>query len=184
MRARLESKTDETFRQELEKLYREKNQKIYRAAYGVTGNRQDAKDALQNVFLRLIQRPPSSDFKKNPEGYLCRVGINDARSIGRRQERQKLADVDVNDLDIPLTAAIWGGDGDTEHLEDLDRRLRFARDQLDPYLAALVTLHYDLKCKAKVIAKICRRTRPAIFMSLRRARRELGKLMSTPGGTQ
>ena len=73
MRARLERKTDETFRQELEKLYREKNQKIYRAAYGVTGNRQDAKDALQNVFLRLIQRPPSSDFKKNPEGYLCRA---------------------------------------------------------------------------------------------------------------
>src|SRR5437867_977194 len=134
MRARLESKTDETFRQELEKLYREKNQKIYRAAYGVTGNRQDAKDALQNVFLRLIQRPPSSDFKKNPEGYLCRVGINDARSIGRRQERQKLADVDVNDLDIPLTAAIWGGDGDTEHLEDLDRRLRFAREQLEAEL--------------------------------------------------
>ena len=92
--------------------------------------------------------------------------------------------MDVNDLDIPLTAAIWGGDGDTEHLEDLDRRLRFARHQLDPYLAALVTLHYDLKCKAKVIAKICRRTRPAIFMSLWRARRELGKLMSTPGGTQ
>jgi len=146
MRARLESKTDETFRQELEKLYWEKNQKIYRAAYGVTGNRQDAKDALQNVFLRLIQRPPSSDLKKNPEGYLCRVGINEARSIGRRQERQKLADVDVNDLDIPL--------------------------------------HYDLKCKAKVIAKICRRTRPAIFMSLWRARRELGKLMFTPGGTQ
>jgi len=55
MRARLESKTDETFRQELEKLYREKNQKIYRAAYGVTGNRQDAKDALQNVFLRLLR---------------------------------------------------------------------------------------------------------------------------------
>ena len=49
MRARLERRTDETFRQELEKLYREKNQKIYRAAYGVTGNRQDAKDALQNV---------------------------------------------------------------------------------------------------------------------------------------
>src|SRR5438093_12749573 len=105
--------------------------------------------------------------------------------MGRRRERQKLADADVNDLDIPLAAALWGaGNSDTEHLEDLDRRLRLARDQLDPYLAALVTLHYDLKCKAKVIAKICRRTRPAIFMSLWRARRELGKLMSTPGGTQ
>src|SRR5205814_1633602 len=109
------------------------------------GSQRDVQVVDIHVRQFLIQRPPSSDFRKDPEGYLCRAGINEARSIGRRQERQKLADVDVNDLDIPLTAAIWGGDGDTEHLEDLDRRLRLARDQLDPYLAALVTLHYDLK---------------------------------------
>jgi len=59
-----------------------------------------------------------------------------------------------------------------------------AREQLDPYLAALVTLHYDLNCKVAVIAKIFRRTRPVILMSLMRARRELKRLMSTPGGTQ
>src|SRR6266516_244992 len=85
--------------------------------------------------------PPSSDFKKDPEGYLCRAGINEARSIGRRQERQKLADVDVDDLDIPLTAAIWGGDGDTEHLEDLDRRLRLARDRYRKDLSPNASRH-------------------------------------------
>ncbi len=68
--------------------------------------------------------------------------------------------------------------------EDLDQGLKVAREQLDPYLAALVTLHYDLNCKVAVIAKIFRRTRPVILMSLMRARRELKRLMSTPGGTQ
>jgi RNA polymerase sigma-70 factor, ECF subfamily len=183
MRARVERQTDETFRQQLEKLYREKKQKIYRAAYGITGNRQDAQDALQNVFVRLMQRPPSSDFNKDPEGYLCRAGINEALSMGRRRERQKLADANVNDLDIPLAAAVWGaGDGHAEHLEDMDRRLRLARDQLDPYLAAIITLHYDLKCEVALIARIFRRACPTIGMHLWRARRELGRLMSTSGG--
>src|SRR5262245_17982457 len=94
MRARVERQTDETFRQQLEKLYREKKQKIYRAAYGITRNRQDAEDALQNVFARLMQRPLSSDFNKDPEGYLCRAGINEALTMGRRRERQRLADAD------------------------------------------------------------------------------------------
>jgi len=184
MRARVERQTDETFRQQLEKLYREKKEKIYRAAFGITGNRRDAEDALQNVFVRLFQRPPSRDFNKDPEGYLCRAGINEALSMGRRRERQKLADADVNDLDIPLAAALWGaGNSDTEHLEDLDRRLRLARDQLDPYLAAIITLHYDLKCKVVRIAKIFRRASPTIGVHLMRARRELKRLMFLPGGS-
>jgi len=157
----------------------------YRAAYGITANQQDAEDALQNVFLKLFGRPPSSGFNKDPEAYLCRAAMNEAVSIRRRRERQKLAAGDVNDMDLPLAAAVWGGGGDTEHLEDLDRRLSLARDQLDPYLAALVTLHYDLKCEVKFIAKIFRRTRPSIVMSLVRARRKLEKLMMpASGGTQ
>ena len=83
-----------------------------------------------------------------------------------------------------MAAGIWGGDGDSERLEELDQGLKVAREQLDPYLAALITLHYDLKCRVKVIAKIFRRTRPTIGVHLMRARRELQKLMSTPGGTQ
>jgi RNA polymerase sigma factor (sigma-70 family) len=183
MRARVERQTDETFRQQLETLYREKKGKIYRAAYGITRNRQDAQDALQNVFVRLMQRPPSRDFSKDPEGYLCRAGINEALSMGRRRESQKLADANVHDLDIPVAAAVWGaGNGDAEHLEDLDRRLSLARDQLDPYLAAIITLHYDLKCQVAFIAKIFRRASPTIGMHLMRARRELKRLMFLPGG--
>ncbi len=184
MGARVERQTDDTFRQQLEKLYREKKQKIYRAAYGITGNRQDAEDALQNVFVRLMQRPLASDFNKDLEGYLCRAAINEALSMGRRRERQKLADADVNDVNIPLAAAVCGGgECDAEHLEDLDRRLRLARDQLEPYLAAIITLHYDLKCKVAVIAKIFRRTRPTIGVHLMRARHVLKRLMFAPGGT-
>src|SRR5205809_929697 len=80
--------------------------------------RQDTKDSLQYVALRRKQRSPCSEFKEKPERDLCPAGINGARGIGRRQTRQKLADVEVNALDTPLTAGICGGDGDAEQLED------------------------------------------------------------------
>ena len=62
----------ETFRRELATLFEQHHRFIYRAAYGVTGSPQDAEDVLQAVFLRLIQKQPSTDFVKNPPGYLYR----------------------------------------------------------------------------------------------------------------
>jgi len=184
MRARVERETDETFRRQFEKLYRENQTKIFRVAYGVTGKHEDAQDVVQNVFVKLMEARASPDFIKDPARYLCRAAIHEAVSLFRSRQRQKLAEEDVSEIDVPSAAGIWGGDGDSERLEDLDQGLKVAREQLDPYLAALVTLHYDLNCKVAVIAKIFRRTRPVILMSLMRARRELKRLMSTPGGTQ
>ena len=184
MRARVERQTDETFRQQFEKLYRENQPKIFRVVYGVTGKREDAQDVVQNVFVKLMEVQPSPDFIKDPPRYLCRAAIHEAVSMFRSRQREKLAEEDVSEIDVPVAAGIWGGDGDSERLEELDQGLKVAREQLDPYLAALITLHYDLKCRVKVIAKIFRRTRPTIGVHLMRARRELQKLMSTPGGTQ
>ena len=79
MRAAFQSEA-ERFQQELEALYRENYQLIYRAAYGVTGNAEDAQDVLQTVFVKLIEAPPPGDFKRNPKGYLYRIG---RRSISR-----------------------------------------------------------------------------------------------------
>ena len=184
MRARVERQTDERFRQQFDKLYRENQPKIFRVACGVTGNHEDAEEVVQNVFLKLIEAQPSPDFIKDPPRYLCRAAVHEAVSMFRFRQREKLVDEDLTEVDVPSEVGIWGGDGDSERLEDLEQSLKVARDQLNPYLAALVTLRYDLDCKVADIAKIFRRTRFTIGMHLMRARRELKRLMSTPGGTQ
>src|SRR5437762_1657370 len=66
MRARVERQTDETFRQQLEKLYREKKGKIYRAAYGITRNRQDAQDALQKRVCKIDAAATIKGFQQRP----------------------------------------------------------------------------------------------------------------------
>src|SRR5206468_2352202 len=131
MRARVERQTDETFRQQFEKLYRENQPKIFRVAYGVTGKREDAQDVVQNVFVKLMEVQPSPDFIKDPPRYLCRAAIHEAVSMFRSRQREKLAEEDVSEIDVPVAAGIWGGDGDSERLEELDQGLKVAREQLD-----------------------------------------------------
>jgi len=120
MRARVERETDETFRRQFEKLYRENQTKIFRVAYGVTGKHEDAQDVVQNVFVKLMEARASPDFIKDPARYLCRAAIHEAVSLFRSRQRQKLAEEDVSEIDVPSAAGIWGGDGDSERLEDLD----------------------------------------------------------------
>src|SRR4029453_15868070 len=54
---------------ELEDLFREHHQLIYRTAYSVTGSKPDAEDVLQVIFLRLLRRGLPPDLLKNPKGY-------------------------------------------------------------------------------------------------------------------
>src|SRR5437762_9124905 len=93
----------ERFQKELEALFRENHRLIYRAAYRVLRNVQDAEDVLQGVFIKLIRGWPSSDFKNNPKGYLYRTAINSALNVLRARETRKLADedVDVDSMEIP-----------------------------------------------------------------------------------
>jgi len=171
--ARIQTTKDETFRQELDQLYRQNFQLMYRAAKSVTGNRHDAEDAVQNVFVRLIEGQPSSDFQKNPKAYLCKAAINEGRSMVRSRGRRKLVDEDVSDLEIAA-----------DENDNLRESLIDALSELDPDLVATLSLRFDEGYSCKEIAKMLRRTRPGVAMTVLRGRRELKKRMRTQGGTK
>lgn len=56
--------------EEFERIYREHSQFIYRTAYRITGNREDAEDVLQNLCVRMLRRELPPDFERNPKAYL------------------------------------------------------------------------------------------------------------------
>jgi RNA polymerase sigma factor (sigma-70 family) len=62
--------------EELDRIFREHHQLVYRTAYGVTGSREDAQDVLQTIFLRLLRREVPPDLKSNPKAYLYRAAVN------------------------------------------------------------------------------------------------------------
>jgi RNA polymerase sigma-70 factor (ECF subfamily) len=79
---------------ELEILFREHYDQIYRTAYRITGSPSDAEDVLQTVFLRLVRREEGFDLKPNPQGYLLRAAINASLDVMRSRTRSKSVAID------------------------------------------------------------------------------------------
>lgn len=68
---------------ELEALFREHYDRVFRTAYRITGSASDAEDVLQTVFLRLVRRESLPEFSPGAAAYLTRAAINAALDIIR-----------------------------------------------------------------------------------------------------
>src|SRR5438132_1967218 len=62
--------------QEFEDIFNTHAQLVYRTAYAVTGNHEDAEHILQTIFLRLIRPPLAPELTDNPKAYLYRAAVN------------------------------------------------------------------------------------------------------------
>ena len=70
-------------------LYQRHYEAVFRAALRVTGNRADAEDVLQTVFLRIITRGAQSGDVEDvalPAAYFRRAAVNAAVDVLRRRE--------------------------------------------------------------------------------------------------
>jgi RNA polymerase sigma-70 factor (ECF subfamily) len=100
-------------------FFQEEHERLFKALYFVTGDRQDAEDLMQDSFLRLWERWDDIGRIEDPTGYLFRVALNGFRMRRRRaamtlrkvipvkEERDAFADAemraDVRALLVGLT---------------------------------------------------------------------------------
>src|SRR5436305_784486 len=66
-------------------LLRDHELQVARTALRLLGNRQDAQDAAQEVFLRLYRNLRQIDDTGNLSGWLYRVTVNVCRDIQRKR---------------------------------------------------------------------------------------------------
>lgn len=78
----------------LEQLFQQHHQQIFRTAYRVTGNANDAEDVLQTVFLRLARRKGELEQMPNPQAYLLRAAINASLDIVRSRSLNQMVSLD------------------------------------------------------------------------------------------
>ena len=164
---------------ELEDLFREHHQLIYRTAYSVTGSRSDSEDVLQIIFLRLLRRGLPPDLLKNPKGYLYRAAINVSLNAVRDRERRK-ADGDTERLlTVVDPGAPVGLDG------EIRRDLLKAIAQLKPRAVEILILRHVHDCSDADIARMLGTSRGTVAVALFRARARLRKLLAhvSSGGT-
>ncbi|MDX2033163.1 MAG: sigma-70 family RNA polymerase sigma factor [Blastocatellia bacterium] len=80
--------------QDLESLFRDHGDRVFRVAYRITGSIVDAEDVLQTVFLRLSRRQGDWNLEPNPGSYLHRASINASLDLMRQRGRAQAVSID------------------------------------------------------------------------------------------
>jgi RNA polymerase sigma factor (sigma-70 family) len=120
-----------------DEIVREHSARVYRLAYRLTGNRQDAEDLTQEVFVRVF-RSLSSFQPGTFEGWLHRITTNLFLDQARRRQRIRF-DALPEDFSDRLPGLL--PTPDAEYVRDLfDADIEAALDELSPEYRAAVVL--------------------------------------------
>ena len=141
-----------------EALVTENETRLYRAALAILGHPQEAEDAVQDAFIRYLEKAP--DDLANPSAWLTRVLVNGCKSRLRLGWRR------VGPLPDTLPTP---GPEEREELEEL-----FA---LPPEDRAVIHLHYYEGYSTDEIARMLGCRPGTVRSRLSRARDRLRKLI-------
>lgn len=61
---------------------------VYNLAYRLLGNREDAKDAVQETFLKLHKNLKQYDKNREFKNWICTIALNTSRDIYRARKRR------------------------------------------------------------------------------------------------
>jgi RNA polymerase sigma-70 factor (ECF subfamily) len=153
----------------LESVFLEHQRRVFRAAFRITGNAQDAEDVLQTVFLRLARQGDATSFT-NPASYLYRAAVNAALDLLRtRRERSNVALEEAHGApDRPAKRP-----DQVHEAEELRAWLRQAMAALPPRAAEVFALHHLEGLENREIARALGLSRVSVAVTLHRARRRL-----------
>ena len=142
-----------------ETLVTQQENRLYRAALAILGDPHEAEDAVQDAFLRYLERAPGD--LENPGAWLTRVLVNGCKS------RLRLAWRRVGPLPETLPAP---GPEEREELEELF--------SLPPEDRAVIHLHYYEGYSTGEIARMLGQRSGTVRSRLSRAREKLRKLLT------
>ena len=148
-----------------EALVTQNENRLYRAALAILGDPHEAEDAVQDAFVRYLEKAPQA--LENPSAWLTRVLVNGCKS------RLRLAWRRVGPLSDALPAP---GPEEREELEELF--------SLPPEDRAVIHLHYYEGYSTDEIAGLLSCRPGTVRSRLFRARERLKKLLeeSQKGG--
>ncbi len=120
--------------------------KIYGLIYGMTGNRQDAEDLLQEVFLKGFKALKRFKGKSSFYTWIYRIALN--KTINFIKKRKKRTGLSLNDMDIAVESDPVYVEWRSRHtplrdvaLSELQKKLNVALNTLSEKHRAVVVLH-------------------------------------------
>ena len=148
--------------EEVERLYRERGDRIWRAVLAFSGDPEVASDAVAEAFAQVLRR---GEEVRDPERWVWRAAFRIAR--GELKERRRR----------PVVEAM-----ETHEMEEPARDLVVALGALSEKQRRAVVLHDAAGYPAKEVARIVGSTEAAVRVHLMRGRRRLRELLEDDDG--
>jgi RNA polymerase sigma-70 factor (ECF subfamily) len=155
---------------DLERIFREHHALVFRAAYRVTGNADDAEDVLQTVFLRMLKRAPGAE-PGNMASFLHRAAVNAALDLVRT--RQNVRSVPLDELEPVLSEPAHRSPDRIQHSSEIREWLRGALARLNPRIAEMFMLRFFDGKDNPEIARLLKTTPGTVAVTLSRTRDRL-----------
>ena len=163
-------------------LFRDHHERVYRAAYRITGDPSDAEDVLQNVFLRLLRRGDELDLSATASPYLHRAAVNTALDLLR--VRRRAPAVELGEVAERLADGEAVGPEGFRRGRELRQALRRGLAKLNPETAEVFVLRYIEGFANHEIASLLDLPPTTVAVRLHRARLRLQKELGGHRGDQ
>ncbi len=153
---------------------------VFRLAFRITRNEQDAEDTVQETFIRAYQKLDGFEARANFGTWLYRITANSAIDQLRRKKRHE-------DRSVPLDEVTAGGVGPGQERAVFGRQVRERVESALVSLselerAAFVLRHFEELSLAEIGATLditVSATKQAIFRAVRKLRVTLAKIPRT-----
>lgn len=151
-------------------LFDAHHQRLYRLARRLSGSSEDARDLVQETFLRAARAPASiPGGATHEEAWLVRVLVNVARDRWRRRAVQRRAD--------PGRHASIGSTSDPERSAIAHATIWRALDALPPRRRAILVMYELDGMGIRAIAQLLDVAPVTVRWHLSRGRRELARVL-------
>jgi RNA polymerase sigma-70 factor (ECF subfamily) len=157
---------------------------VFRLAFRITGNEQDAEDAVQETFLRAYRKLEGFEARANFGTWLYRVTANTSIDVLRRRKRTLDRTAPLPDEDGP-SFGVAPSQEKTVYGRQVRERVESALSCLsDLERGAFVLRHFEEMSLAEVSASLdttVSATKQALFRAVRKLRKSLARLQSPEG---
>ena len=175
----------------LEQFFDLKLPVIYRLAYRLLGNREDAEDVAQQVLVKVMNhRPEASKYLRQIDGWLFKITTNTARDLLRsnhNRTRRERASGEVNSMENhwvnPESATSINMVDNSYEISETREAVNSALSDLPESLREPLVLHYMEELPRDQVAEILKLPESTLRLRLDNGLKKLAVLLSARGIT-